>query len=461
MVGHVWTNCANHSINARKFILMLKIEPFLFLTVLSISLSNITTSQLIQDKLCLIRYNQTWDYCSNISTSSSSSSTGATTGAAGLYLSSSSMTNKILGDLAQFGTYQKLIGTLPALITVLFIADPLGIYLAGRLMANQTILRLTEAKQLHDYNTVYIICLASIGLAFIWLLLAINETNITSIGPPATADDNENANILSNSLNDNERQPLMTASTSRPSNASLGQQNDRQLLAAAAENQPSIVDSSPRFSIDKLFDIENVRQMFATAFKRRPNNGRQHLWLLYLSMFIINLSSIDLLDPVFPFAEKVYHWDIKQFTIAKSLVTVLVAVTMAPIGWLLSTKLTIQDTKLGILGYVSELASALAIGTIPNCLGFYLMYLLGGASSFRPTATRSLISKLIKPTESGQIFSVSTLFETLAPAVQSLVFNTVFQLTIGWYPSLVFHLAGSLVFVPLAIIIWIDNSQVI
>lgn len=45
----------------------LKVEPFLFLILFGWSVSSIVTQQLIQDKICLLEYNQTPEFCMTLS----------------------------------------------------------------------------------------------------------------------------------------------------------------------------------------------------------------------------------------------------------------------------------------------------------------------------------------------------------------------------------------------------------
>lgn len=97
----------------------LKIEPFIFLFVSSSSISDITATQLIQDKICLLKYNRSAEYCAQISDEKSVSD-------------ADSDKTKILADLAQYIIYRTIIGSLPSILFSIFIGSWIDKYIHGR-----------------------------------------------------------------------------------------------------------------------------------------------------------------------------------------------------------------------------------------------------------------------------------------------------------------------------------------
>ena len=100
---------------------MLRIEPFAFLFVLGNALQDISSSQLIQDKICLIKYNQTPDFCIGVSELKNTGEPAA-----------NNTKSLILSDLAQFNIYSNLLGSLPSFFYVLFIGSWSDSYIHGR-----------------------------------------------------------------------------------------------------------------------------------------------------------------------------------------------------------------------------------------------------------------------------------------------------------------------------------------
>jgi len=97
----------------------LKIEPFVFLFISSLALSDVTATQLVQDKICISKYNRSAEYCVQISDEKTD-------------LSEDSYRTKILADLAQYIIYRTLISSLPSILFAIFIGSWIDKYVHGR-----------------------------------------------------------------------------------------------------------------------------------------------------------------------------------------------------------------------------------------------------------------------------------------------------------------------------------------
>jgi hypothetical protein len=100
-------------------LLTLKIEPYVFIFFLSTSISEITSTQLIQDKICLFKYNRSAIYCAQIDNEKSDSA-------------EDSIKSEILSDLAQYVIYRTIIASLPSILLSLFIGSWTDKYIHGR-----------------------------------------------------------------------------------------------------------------------------------------------------------------------------------------------------------------------------------------------------------------------------------------------------------------------------------------
>lgn len=97
----------------------LKVEPFLCLYMFSYSLSSISISQLIQDKLCRFTYGQTAQYCLEINSQEFDHSADHTKSA-------------ILTDSSYISLYRMIISTIPCVIWSLFIGSWSDKHIHGR-----------------------------------------------------------------------------------------------------------------------------------------------------------------------------------------------------------------------------------------------------------------------------------------------------------------------------------------
>ncbi|XP_054158171.1 uncharacterized protein LOC128956477 [Oppia nitens] len=478
------------------------------------NLSEITTNQLIQDKICLNRYNQSVDYCVDIS---KVTTTTTATGAQAINATSVvvAIKDSILGDLARFNIYTVNISTLPAFFYVLFIgswtdsyvhgrklvlllsslsyigmfagllfnsiyfdldiyyillsyipsalsggwptvvlicysymsnnssneyrfikflayevavttADPLGTYLGGRLLGkgnHQAI----NGQQLRNYSHVYTTCLVAIVVGFLWVLLVINENSV-EVGYQLINNDGDGCGDGGDTVNSviDENGPLMDSDFHDETDEETYENNNKskkiviqKLSSLAPPPSPPPHKMDTKFSLSKMFDLNNVGDMFATAFKQRPNNGRTLIWLLYLCMCMHVSSTVGHLQVLFPYVEKVYHWDAQQFSNVKSIAAFALILLMAPIAFLMSGVLKVNDTRLAALGFLSNILAGLSIGLINSPVGLYIMYAIGSASCLISIGIRSPLSKLATEAESGKVFSLLAALETIMPTLVS------------------------------------------
>ncbi len=88
----------------------LRIEPFIFLFFFSNAIQGITITQLAQDKICLFKYRQTQEYCSELSEQISTES-------------EFDFKSRILSDVTEFNLFKTLISTFPVIFWSLFLGS--------------------------------------------------------------------------------------------------------------------------------------------------------------------------------------------------------------------------------------------------------------------------------------------------------------------------------------------------
>jgi len=124
----------------------LKVEPFLFLYMFSYSLSSMSISQLIQDKLCRFKYSQNSEYCTEINSQSTDHSNDP-------------IKSQILTDLGYISFYKMMLTTIPCVIWSLFIGSWSDNYIHGRKI---------------------LMCFGCIGAVFESIALIINAANFSA-----------------------------------------------------------------------------------------------------------------------------------------------------------------------------------------------------------------------------------------------------------------------------------------
>lgn len=105
----------HHYVNIRQ----LRVEPFILLYMIGYSLSAMAVSQLVQDKLCRVDYDQSSIFC--ISINSADFDHGGET-----------IKSNIIKDATYITLYRTLLSTLPCIIWALFLGPWSDNYVNGR-----------------------------------------------------------------------------------------------------------------------------------------------------------------------------------------------------------------------------------------------------------------------------------------------------------------------------------------
>ncbi|KAF7461182.1 Hypothetical predicted protein [Marmota monax] len=64
------------------------------------------------------------------------------------------------------------------------------------------------------------------------------------------------------------------------------------------------------------------------------------------------------------------------------------------------------------------------------------------------SALRSMLSKVVRPTEQGTLFACIAFLETLGGVTAVSAFNGIYSATVAWYPGFTFLLSAGLLFIP-------------
>lgn len=97
----------------------LRVEPFLFLYMCGYSLSAMAVSQLVQDKLCRVNYEQPPSFCLSINS-------------ADFDHAAETIKSNIIKDSTYITLYRTILSTLPCMIWVLFLGPWTDNYINGR-----------------------------------------------------------------------------------------------------------------------------------------------------------------------------------------------------------------------------------------------------------------------------------------------------------------------------------------
>ena len=89
---------------------LIRLEPYMFLFMFAYGLEGLTVAQLVQDKICISKYNQSEEYCAALSE----------------YINDNEevdFKSSILADVTRFGLYKSVITSIPVIFWSLFLGS--------------------------------------------------------------------------------------------------------------------------------------------------------------------------------------------------------------------------------------------------------------------------------------------------------------------------------------------------
>lgn len=178
------------------------------------------------------------------------------------------------------------------------IAQPLGTFLGGKILNSSPMF---NGGQLYNYATIFLILAIAHVIMLAWTVFFIDEERDT-----IEFDRRFGENDV-----DSDEKPVL------------------------------VCDKLKRFDqykgihpVKLLFDMSNVKDMFRTCFKKRPDNVRLQLWLLFLSTACYLLTHVGPYIFLFSFVQKVYNWNSEIYSNVSAInnvVNALATFIMAPI----------------------------------------------------------------------------------------------------------------------------------
>ena len=313
----------------------------------------------------------------------------------------------------------------------LFIAQPIGSFIGGQILGNGD---QNTHYQLYNYIPVFVISFCAQVGGIIWVILVINENNNSknNSSQPSTS---------ASSVQVNEIETISTASTTPCNNTSLAvnhvpEQTDGQVIDSnqAVFNhdqeylvyQQSSYISLTRIShhsnkicrqFRRLFEVNNVRELFVTLTRKRHHSGRTQIWTLFTMTTFLMFAYMNTTFVLWPYVEKLYSWPPKFYSNVTSIVAV---VTLLVMGFTLPIFVRVfkfGDMRLALMGVLSLLAQCTLRGSWQHETGLYLSFICGSLAPLSFIGVRSRLSKIIEDGERGSLFALLAIVEAVGIGV--------------------------------------------
>ena len=206
--------------------------------------------------------------------------------------------------------------------------------------------------------------------------------------------------------------------------------------------------------IKDVFKVSRFKQPGTIFLKKRPNNGRLRLTLL-LTSGAICLGAILGEDGIaYQFAQRVYGLSEDQYTSLFSLTTIIPSLLTSVGPTFFRGFLGLSDSTMAIIGSFSLLSFFLIRGIFLTIPGYIAGYLIGSFSRLASASVRTLVTIVVDPAETAQVFTLATAMENYISLGSTFLYTSVFSITIDSSPGTILILMACFQLYPLSVFCW-------
>lgn len=208
-----------------------------------------------------------------------------------------------------------------------------------------------------------------------------------------------------------------------------------------------------------ILSIDHVKDSWKTVLKKRPDNYHKILWWLLLYLNITMIPLLGAAHIYYPLTERLYNWNYLQFSRVSMIGTLL-----KPIGTIVALPVIFklfkpENLQISMIGTMSGILGGLSMGSLVSPEGFYLGIFFSAFFNIGSVGVKAFMANFIPGDEISRIFSILLTIELIQPFVGTFVYSSIFKLTIDSYPSCAFHFTSFLLVLSLIIICCIDVSN--
>lgn len=196
----------------------------------------------------------------------------------------------------------------------------------------------------------------------------------------------------------------------------------------------------------------------------RPREGFQRcLIILLLATMLLLTAAGNEWNMSYLFTRKMFAWDERKYSQVSSLSMILSTLANLLLLPLLSYKLSVPDSVIGIMASLSCLADALVTALAQSGQIYIFARCLGILSSQASTVIRSLLSKTVSSAELGKVYSLLGCLENLIPLGMSPLTTELYNSSLDVYPGAIYALSAGILFIAcicfVAIALLINKDQ--
>ncbi|CAG5058558.1 unnamed protein product [Parnassius apollo] len=193
-----------------------------------------------------------------------------------------------------------------------------------------------------------------------------------------------------------------------------------------------------------FFDPTNIKEIFTTIFKYGPNNRRARIIVLIVVLTVLFGPMHGETSILYISTRYRFNWDEVKFSIFQTYNFVTHSIGTLFSILFLSKYLGWHDALLGIISTVSKILASFAYCFARSQWVFFLAPLIEILNGTSLLALRSILSKLVAADEFGKVNSLLALTESLMPLLYVPMYTKVYSATMEVLPGAVFLLGAAM-----------------
>ncbi|KAJ8925714.1 hypothetical protein NQ315_009561 [Exocentrus adspersus] len=234
--------------------------------------------------------------------------------------------------------------------------------------------------------------------------------------------------------------------------------------------QPVKTESTTGLLCD-IFNPRHAIDTFSLILKKTAENNRTYIWLILVTIFVYNGVSSGELNLFFLYVQRQLHWTVVEFSYLVSVNTIVHLIgkyneflynvgTVVAIP-LFTKVMNLSDPIIIVITFADKILCNLIFSIAYTGSLMYVAVIVSLITGVSGVAIRSLGTKVVSVNDLGKAQSLFSIFEAIAPAVATPIYNKIiYEHTYNTFPP-AFFVFGILLYALCCIMVmwmWINQK---
>ncbi|XP_046380482.1 solute carrier family 46 member 3-like [Haliotis rufescens] len=208
-----------------------------------------------------------------------------------------------------------------------------------------------------------------------------------------------------------------------------------------------------------LFNISGIRDSLMVLFKKRKDNTRCIVVILFIATIINQTCKVGEMDVTVLFVQRSpLYWPESWYGYLLSLDYAVMGVCLLLFLPVLSSVMKIPDVFIVMIGIGCKLVRSVWAGFCSETWMVYTSVVIGALAGMITSALRSLMSKHVSEDELGKTFSLVASGETASKLIGTILFTNIYAASVFFFPGFAYLVEAMIYFIMFLMLIWLHKE---